>query len=69
MAPVRHRVLRVRVSQKEAEALEERASKAGVSVSEFVRRAALGDQVAEDGRVAEGLRRRGARVVVREEGQ
>lgn len=61
----RDETFRVRVSSAELAALKQRAEEAGYSLSEWARRELLGDDVSEDGRVAEGRRRRGSRVVVR----
>lgn len=60
-------VLRVRVTPTEKAALLELAAEAGLELSEYVRTRALGDRVEADGdgRIAEGVRRRGAKLVVR----
>lgn len=60
-------VLRVRVTPTEKAALLELAAEAGLELSEYVRARALGDRVEADGdgRIAEGVRRRGAKLVVR----
>lgn len=49
--------IRVRVTESEHEAIEALASAAGLGISDFLRRLALGDAAETDGRVARRLKR------------